>query len=66
MQVSLDFESYLPTESRLLLFPELLAPLNVTAKLFGLENWPLDGLLSLFSFSTSDLKGLFGVSYKNN
>lgn len=53
---------YTPTESLLLLAPELLAPLNIEFVLLGLPNCPLGGRLNLFSLSTSDRNGLFGVN----
>lgn len=60
---SLTLESVVPMESRLLLVPELLAALMVSDKLDGLEEyWPLDGLLSLFSFSTSERNGRLEVN----
>lgn len=59
-------EIYSPTESLLLLVPELLAARIVTDMLFGRENCPLDGRLKRFSFSTSDRNGLFGVNSCRN
>lgn len=57
---------YLPTESLLLLLPELLVARIVSDKLEGLEYCPLVGLLNRRSFSTSDRSGRFGVSSCRN
>ena len=53
-----------PMEFLLLLLVELFAGIMFSDTLDGRENCPLFGRLSLFSFSISDLKGRFDVSYK--